>query len=142
MAKLSAHGYEVGRIEYPSWAKTYHSDGTVLINRGDGWKVHGKVKANFTPTQAYEHVKSVQAARLADNPMYAQWYKLIMGYGLVKRQYIIMTIETMPEDPDGVWCELTDTYDYRAKMNWEIEEVIELCRAYNLAVEEANGKLN
>jgi hypothetical protein len=41
MAKLSAHGKEVGRINYTTYAKAYMQDGVVLKNEGHGWKVYG-----------------------------------------------------------------------------------------------------
>lgn len=143
MAKLSAHGTEVGRIEFTKKVTSYHSDGQVLVNHGDGWKLYGKVKPDITPLQAYQHTKEIQDQHLRDNPHFKNWYKAITRYGLSKRVYIIMAIECMPDDPDGVWSELTDTYDYHAKMNWTIDEVVELCRLFKLAeleTKERKGK--
>ena len=37
MAKLSAHGAEVGRVEYIGKVKAYFADGKVLVNHGQGW---------------------------------------------------------------------------------------------------------
>jgi hypothetical protein len=52
MAKLSAHGKEIGRINYTTYSKAYMQDGTILKNSGFGWKVFGKCKIN--PQEVYE----------------------------------------------------------------------------------------
>jgi hypothetical protein len=44
MAKLSAHGKEIGRINYTTYSKAYMQDGTILKNSGFGWKVFGEVQ--------------------------------------------------------------------------------------------------
>ena len=60
MAKLSAHGTEVGRVMFTTYAKAYMSDGVVLKNDGSGWKILGRVKDGVTPTKAYENQKRHQ----------------------------------------------------------------------------------
>lgn len=39
MAKLSANGTEIGRVDWLSYSLSFRSNGKILVNTGDGWKV-------------------------------------------------------------------------------------------------------
>ena len=54
MAKLSAHGREIGRIQYTTQMRAYMSDSAVLVNSGSGWKLKGKLRAGLTPESAFK----------------------------------------------------------------------------------------
>ena len=58
MAKLNAHGKEIGRVVYTTYTKAYFEDGKVLKNHGDGWKIAGKLKTGLTPERAYDNAVS------------------------------------------------------------------------------------
>lgn len=136
MAKLSAHGGEIGRVEYAKFVKAYRVDGTILRNTGFGWKEYGKVKAGVTPQIALQHAREAQQARYALNPAYARFVKALIGAaGITKRWQLYTAIELMPDDPDGVWSTMDDE-----GMSLGVDEVVELCRLYKAALDEAGEK--
>ena len=59
MAKQSGHGAEIGTVFFLTTAKRYFADGTILKHSGFGWKRWGRVKAGFTPEQAFEKAKQL-----------------------------------------------------------------------------------
>ena len=60
MAKLSAHGQEIGRIFYTTYAKAYMADRKILKNTGSGWKIGGTLKDGLTPEGAYQNAVELQ----------------------------------------------------------------------------------
>jgi hypothetical protein len=137
MAKLSAHGECVGTIDYIRKSKRYMSDGVILKNIGFGWKLAGKVKPGFTPQAAFERARAAHDEALARRPALAAYRKAIHeACGLSKRWKLVMAIELMPDDADGVWSEACDGYSDNVHL--DIDEVAELCRLYSACV--AEGK--
>ena len=126
MAKLSAHGNEVGRIVYTTCIKAYMSDGKVLKNRGDGWKRFSTVKAGFTPESALESSRAALARWDQANPA-----------GLGKRAKLHMAVQLMPDDADGVWSEACDGYG--DNISADVDEVSALCALYLRALEETKA---
>ena len=136
MAKLSAHGAEVGRIYFTTSAKAYMGDGAILKNSGFGWKLAGKVKAGVTPQQAFENQQRVSAEYIANRPMLALYRKRLFNLcGLSLRWRVNAAISAMPDDFDGVWSECCDGYGDNVSAS--VDEVAEVCRAYSLAIKEA-----
>ena len=106
MAKLSAHGSEIGRVYFTTSAKAYMSDGAILKNSGFGWKLAGKVKAGISPLEAYEAQKQKQVEYLALNPAIAAYRKELHSLaGLGKAWKLNAAISMMPDDCDGVRSE-------------------------------------
>lgn len=135
MAKVSAHGREIGTIEFLTKAKRYMSDGVILKNLGFGWKIHGKVKPGIDPVQAYESAKAKQAKNLALRPAFAAYRKELHNMaGLCKRWKLHAAVELMPDDYDGVWSEACDGYG--GNVSADVDEVGNLCRLYSAAVAE------
>ncbi len=134
MAKVNAHGQILGRLEYLTKTIQYNADGSVLHNYGQGWKVYGKVKADFTAKQAYELAKSKREKSENENPFYANYLSKLVEYAGLKRGSIHELIKLMPSDPDGIWAELQD-YSYYDAPKLDIDELVELCKLYNLMVE-------
>jgi hypothetical protein len=135
VAKLSAHGSEVGRVEFNTSAKVYMSDGTVLKNGGFGWKLSGKVKPGVTPLEAFEAQRQAQIKFLAARPALAVYRKALHEMaGLCKRWKLHLAVSTMPEDPDGVWSEACDGYGDNVSAS--IDEVSHLCALYRCAYSE------
>lgn len=134
MAKLYARGRTiVGEIEGLTRSTRYMSDGAILRNIGFGWKVYGRVKAGFSPEEAYARAKAAQETKLNARPTaYVQYKKALHNLaGLSKRWKLHAAIELMPEDPDGVWSEACDGYG--DNVHADIEEIVELCKLYLLA---------
>ena len=138
MAKLSAHGAEIGRIRYTSYEVAYMSDGKILRKIAGAWKLYKKCKPGVDPAQAYRHASEKQVAFLAQRPALAAYRKELHSLaGLGKAWKLHMAIELMPDDPDGVWSEACDGYG--DNVHADISEVVELCQLYNLAVIEGKA---
>ena len=138
MAKLKAHGSEIGTIYGLTSAKRYMSDGKVLKNIGFGWKLHATVKAGVDVTAAFGNAKARQADHLANRPAYAAYRKELHDMaGLSKRWKLHSAVSIMPEDCDGVWSEACDGYG--DNISADVDEVAALCRLYLAAVEESKA---
>ena len=81
MAKLSAHGREIGRIQYTTQMRAYMSDSAVLVNYGSGWKIKGKLKAGLTPESAFKAAQEKQAAIMLNNPAWRDYTKELYSLG-------------------------------------------------------------
>lgn len=130
MAKLSAHGKEVGRIQYVAHDVAVMSDGYVLKNFGSGWKIHGKLKAGITPENAYQS----RLSKLQNQPDEYHIFKeklFSLTRSLEKRAQIMVTLQLLGNDADGVWSELTDSY-LGPRIDADIGEIVELCKAHEV----------
>lgn len=135
MAKCKAHGAEIGTVYYVTRAKRYMSDGTILHHRGQGWKLFGKVKAGIDPAAAYQSAKTRAEEYWSSHPLTADYRsKLHALCGQGKRAQLHMTVTLMPDDPDGVWSEACD--DWRRLVDADLDDIVALCRAYQLAAQE------
>jgi len=139
MAKLANHGHILGTIEHATHSIRYMSDGHLLKNSGFGWKLFKKIKEGINPAEAYQR----QANRLIEfyqaNPETEKFVKKLHSItGLSKRWKLFTAIELMPDDPDGVWSEVCDGYG--DNVHATINEIVELCRLYNVATEAAKNK--
>lgn len=137
MAKLSAHGHEIGRVEYIGKVKAYMADGKVLVNYGQGWKVGGKLKEGLTPEGAFSNARDSLARLLAERPALAEYRKCILKMaGIGKRWKLVQCLQLLGDDIDGIWSECCDGYG--ENIHADIDEIAELCRLYALAT--AEGK--
>jgi hypothetical protein len=128
MAKLSAHGKEIGRIQYIGHDVAVMSDGYILKNFGAGWKIHGKLKAGLTPEMAYQ--KRLSALENQPFEYYAFREKLFaLTRSLEKRAQIMTALQLLGNDADGVWSELTDSY-LGPRIDADIVDIVELCQAH------------
>lgn len=134
MAKLSAHGRELGRIEYLTKTKAYFANGDVLVNYNGDWTVYGETKAGFDPVEIFNKRARLHKEFLATHPAFAAYRKALIDAGHSRRSLLHVAIVTMPDDPDGVWAECNDMLG----MNLTIDEVVELCHLYKAAIAE-NG---
>ena len=135
MAKLRAHGTEVGTIYGLTGAKRYMSDGKVLKNLGFGWKLHATVKAGIDPAEAFQRAKAKEESFIASRPLWAAYRKELSELaGLSKRWKLHAAISLMPDDPDGVWSEACDGYG--DNVHADVDEVSKLCTLYKLAMSE------
>ena len=135
MAKVSAHGHEVGTVHFLTYAKRYMSDGVVLKNIGFGWKIHGKVKPGVTPEQAFSKAADRVRAYRAERPAYSAYRAALHNLaGLSKRWKLHACVELMPDDADGVWSEACDGYG--DNVHADIDEVSKLCELYKASLRE------
>lgn len=135
MAKVSAHGTEIGTVHFLTYAKRYMSDGVVLKNIGFGWKIHGKIKPGVTPEQAFSNAADRVRAYRAEHPAYSAYRAALHSMaGLSKRWKLHACVELMPDDPDGVWSEACDGYG--DNIHADINEVSELCELYKASLRE------
>ena len=135
MAKLSAHGQEIGTIYGMTTAKRYMSDGIVLKNIGFGWKLCAKVKPGIDPAQAFANAKRRQEEKMAQYPLTTAYYRLLHDLaGMSLRWKLHAAVSMMPDDPDGVWSEACDGYGDNCSA--DLDEVVELCRAFRVAQRE------
>lgn len=133
MATLYKHG-EIGQIERLAYKLAYCSDGNILRNQGDGWKLWKRLKAGVNPQEHFEKAKRLYADKIASKPAFAEWRSMFHREFAFSNRYMALTvISSMPQDPDGVWSELNDY----ANIPCGIDEVVALCRAYQAAQKES-----
>jgi len=138
MAKLSAHGQEIGRIEFSTYTKAYFDDGRILKNSGFGWKLHAKVKPGFSIAEAFQAARVKQAEFRAARPAYAAYVDELHALaGLSKRWKLAAAVELMPDDPDGVWSEACDGYG--DNVSADVSDIVKLCDLYKAAADEARA---
>lgn len=138
MAKCSAHGSEVGTVHGLIAAHRYMSDGVVLKNNGSGWKRYAKIKPDSTPEEVFAAHLAKLNSKLAARPAWAQYRHLLhSATGLSKRWKLNYAISLMPDDYDGVWSEACDGYSDNVSAS--LEDIIELCHAYQAAVKESKS---
>lgn len=131
MAKIKAHGFEIGTINYVPYSKKYMSDRVILINRGHGWKVFGKVKPGVEVADHFAKKAEQQQKYLNTHPAMAAYRQEIIKIPLTKRYWIARCLELMPDDPDGIWSELND--GYYVKFNLSVDRIAHLCTLYKAA---------
>lgn len=137
MAKLSAHGHEVGRFYGLTTAKAYMSDGAVLSHDGFSWRLLGKLKEGVTPQEAVAARKARDEEKDRTHPCYTSYKrKLHKMAPQAKRWVLHRAVVVSYHDPDGVWSEITDGYDQAQKVDCGIDEIQMLCRLYRAALEE------
>lgn len=135
MAKCKAHGHEIGTVYFESTAKRYMSDGVILKNNGFGWKLHGKVKPELTPQQAYQAQVEKQKTLLASRPALAAYRTMLHNMaGLSKRWKLRSALQLLGDDVDGIWSECCDGYS--DNISADVDEIAELVRAYKVALME------
>lgn len=134
MAKLSAHGRELGRINYTTYSKAYFEDGTVLKNSGFGWKVFAKCKV--PPQEAYDKALAVHKDFAASRPCLMAYRKELHALaGMGKAWKLNAAIELLGTDVDGVWSEACDGYG--DNVHADLEEIEHLVNLYFAAQREA-----
>lgn len=140
MARLGAHGTELGRLEFPSHSVVHMSNGHLLRDNGDGWKVWRRVKQDRDPRQVWENALRAYEEKLRTQPAYAEYRRLLFetAGSRYARTRLHMMLGLMPEDPDGIWSEIEDSYDYKlqALKGTSVEELNTLCILYRAAQEE------
>ena len=115
------------------------SDGVILKNYGEGWKIYGKCQPGTEPKEVYGKAVERQNKMLAERPAFAAYRKALHDMaGVCKRWQLQAAISLMPDDPDGVWSEACD--GWRNIVSADLDEVVELCQLFRAAISEQGGK--
>jgi hypothetical protein len=80
MPKLSRHGRELLRLEYPSHRRVYFQTGVIFANRGGSWAIAGKLRVRrlswpdhqtrrFSPFQPLQRVARAALASEGREPV-------------------------------------------------------------------------
>jgi hypothetical protein len=130
MAKLSAHGTELLRVEQASYRLAYMADGKILRDSGGGWKLHKRCKPGVDPEANAEQRRAFYANVTPDRYHRAHYRERMVNEfpGLETRVRVHTTISLMSHDPDGVWSELDGT-----EAEEDLDTIVELCAAYRAA---------
>jgi hypothetical protein len=141
MAKKSSHGTEIGKIELIDEIRYYMSDGKILRNYGGGIKLFRKINPGVDITDHYN--KTIARIKEFDklHPCFMAYNKELMQFGLQKRIYLNRMIKELYNDPDGLYSELSEVYDSRLQFNFTLDDCIDLCKKYNVALLEAKQKV-
>jgi len=127
MARLCKHGQEIGRVETVGKTFAYFANGDVLANSDGSWRIHGKVKPESTPTQAYENHKAKIVRICREKPAYAEYRHAVMQAAPVSTRWkLLAAMEVLGDDIDGIWSETCD--GYRDNLHLSVEEVAEVVR--------------
>ena|ERR1035441_7110359 len=131
MAKLSAHGAELDRREYPSYRVAVMTDGQILRNHGSGWKLWKRVKPGIQPAAVARKLREKYNAR---PPIFHEYVKILMdSCNLEHRGQLHMLVTLMPSDPDGVCVEFNDNNQYGGPQV-DLDDCVKLCRLYESAM--------
>ena len=129
MAKLSAHGTEIGRLVFTAYTKAYMSDGKILKNYGDGWKLSAKLKAGVDMGDYFKKCQDRLVEWSIANPEAAAYKKALHNLtSQSNRSKLHISIQLMPDDADGVWCECCDGWS--GNIHADLDEIAELCQLY------------
>jgi hypothetical protein len=135
MAKLSAHGLELARRETPNSRIVVMSDGKLLRNYGQGWKLWKRVKDGVDPV---EYAKGFNERTKMISPEIQAYIKaLVNACDLEHRLYLNTSIELSGHDPDGVWSDMESRGDW---YSIDLEDIIRCCKAYEAARAAAAAK--
>lgn len=135
MAKLRAHGGEIGRIDRLTESFAFMSDGQVLRNRGHGWLLYRKVKAGIDPRDFYISAKSAMEQFYTERPAFAAYRdKLHALAGIGKRWRLHQSVSRSPDDPAAVFADACGSCVYTVHAT--IEQIADLCAAYRAAIAE------
>lgn len=139
MAKLSAHGAKLGELDYLTQRVAFMSDGKILRNCGDGWKLYRTVKPGIDPATHWQARKArFESNRLTKPDWYAYRAALHDCASFSERYLVHACLEMLSNDPDGVWSELND----HAGIHLDIDECVQLCRLFDAAVAESKTLKN
>jgi len=105
MATLSKHGSEVARFDYLRFSLSFRSDGSILRNDGEGWKL-AKLKdgVEFDAFLADCRVREEKRTREFKDYRAA----VISEFPLSIREVYLTLEDLMDGDIDGLWSSLED----------------------------------
>lgn len=120
-------GLELDRREYPSNRVAVMSDGNIMRNTGQGWKLWKKLKPGVDPADYAQRMRAQSDARPA---MFHEYVKALMDAVAIElRGRLHNAVSLMPNDPDGVWSE----FDLWNGPQVDLDDCIKLCALYERA---------
>lgn len=129
MAKLSAHGTEIGRLVFTAYSKAYMSDGKILKNYGDGWKLSAKLKPGVNPEDYFKKCQIKLIEWAIANPKAAAYKKALHNLtSQSNRSKLAISVQLMPDDADGIWSDCCDGWS--GNIHADLDEIAELCQLY------------
>lgn len=105
MATLSKHGSEIARFNYLRFSLSFRSDGTILRNDGDGWKL-AKLKDGVEFDAFLVSCRERESARSRAYKDYRA--AVISEFPLSIREVYLTLEDLMDGDIDGLWSSLED----------------------------------
>ncbi len=130
MAKLSAHGAELLRVELLAARLAYISDGKILRDTGSGWKLYKHFKAGVDIPAAI----AARRQHYATPPATHYWREELRRKftaefpGLEHRIRACTAFDMLGDDIDGIWSELEE-----AGIGTDLDTVKELRGLFRLA---------
>lgn len=136
MAALKNHGANQ-IVKFIWYKKAYCSDGVVLIDRGWGWKKFSTLKPGFDWKDVAKRKQDSVNDFYYKKPAFAELVYWLDEHvpSYKKRAYLKTALETLYDDPDGLWSELND-HSYHDVPHLDLSDVLELCRRYKAALVE------
>lgn len=105
MATLKKHGNEVARFDYLRFSLSFRSDGTILKNDGEGWKL-AKLKDNWTFDSFLADCEDREDKR---SKAYKEYRCAVISEFPLSVREIYLTLEDLlAGDIDGLWSSLED----------------------------------
>lgn len=105
MATLKKHGTEVARFDYLRFSLSFRSDGAILKNEGEGWKL-AKLKEGWTFDSFLQDCKDREDKR---SRAYKEYRCAVLSEFPLSVREIYLTLEDlMSGDIDGLWSSLED----------------------------------
>lgn len=130
MATLSKHGEQLAVVERLTSKVAYMSDGKILRNQGNGWKMYRRVRPGVDPVEHAKQAQANYAKLLEERPALAAYRKALHAVASNGSRWLVNeTLNMLANDPDGVWSELND----HANIAIGVDECSELCRLHEAA---------
>lgn len=105
MATLSKQGIEVERVNALQYSLSLRSNGAVLRNRGEGWKVI-HLKEGVSVETYWAKVKEKQANL---SPEFLAYRRAVQAeFSLANREKYFLLVSMLGDDTDGICSSLQD----------------------------------
>ena len=138
MAKLRSHGLELFRDEGLTDKIALFADGHILRDYGSGWKLYKKLKPGQSATDYAETLRErLRTLRGPSWHAFAERFHALVSFK--NRHFVYNAIKLLPDDPDGVYSEMDDSFMGR-EIGLSIEECVELCILFRAAAAEKAEK--
>ena len=123
MATLYKHGEKLATRETPNSRIAVMSDGQIMRNYGQGWKLWKRLKPGVDQA---EYARKFDARTKALPPEVRDYIQALAdAVDLEHRWMLHEAIKAMPQDPDGCWSSVED-YGYTP----DLDDVVKACRLY------------
>lgn len=137
MTKLKEHGEKIGQLQYLTKSVAFMSDGTVWVNKGQGWKIQGQIKAGDDIEEIFQRRKTQLETYEREHPKYRMFKeRLYKEVSLSAVSGVLTTFEVLGNDVDGCHVELEDYWN----ISIGLDSLYVLVSLWEQAVEETRKK--